>query len=283
MRRYVLTLSCPDRTGVVAAVTGLIAGQGGWVLEAAQHGDLDTGAFFQRIEVIADSLPFGPDELADRFRPLAAEFDMAVRVSDTDVAPRVVVLVSKEEHCLADLLLRRRSGDLPGEIVAVVSNHDDLREQVEVQGVPFHHVPVAPGRAEVAFARVADLLAEARADLVVLARYMQIVPPDLCRAYAGRIINIHHGFLPSFAGARPYHQARARGVKLIGATAHYVTAELDAGPIIEQDTWRIDHTHTVEDLRRVGRDIERTVLARAVRWHLEDRVLLNGDSTVVFA
>jgi formyltetrahydrofolate deformylase len=287
MRRFVLTVTCPDRTGIVAAVSGFIADHGGWVLEAAQHGDLSTGRFFLRIEVIADTLPFGPDGFIELFAPVAAEFDMSWHISDTDVRKRAVILVSREEHCLADLLYRWRSGDLACEIPCVISNHPTLRPVVEWHGIPFHHVPVAPPSAPAVeraagFAEIARLVEDAAGDVVVLARYMQILPPDLCARFAGKIVNIHHSFLPSFAGARPYHQAFERGVKVIGATCHYVTADLDAGPIIEQDTRRIDHTDTVEDLMRIGRDIERTVLARGLRWHLEDRVLVNGDRTVVF-
>jgi formyltetrahydrofolate deformylase len=288
MRRYVLTVTCPDRVGIVAAVTGLIAGQGGSVLEAAQHGDLDSGLFFLRIEIVADSLPagFGPGELAAAFAPVARQFDMEWHLSDTERPKRVVLFVSKEDHCLADLLYRWRSRELECDMACVVSNHEDLRSLVEWHGVPFRCVPMPPaadaaGKAE-AFAEVEALVEAERADVVVLARYMQILPPTFCDVRPGRIINIHHSFLPSFAGARPYHQAFVRGVKLIGATCHYVTAELDQGPIIEQDTRRIDHADSPEELRRVGRDVERTVLARGLRWHLEDRVLLNGNKTVVF-
>ncbi len=287
VRRLVLTVTCPDRIGIVAAVSGFIAEHGGWVLEAAQHGDLSTGRFFLRIEVIADSLSFGPEEFAQRFEPLAAEFSMDWRLNDTDRPKRVVILVSREDHCLADLLYRWGSGDLPCEIPCVESNHETLAPVVERAGVAFHHVPVpgtgdAAGRAA-AFTEVGRLFEEAGGDVMVLARYMQILPPELCARFPGRVLNIHHSFLPSFAGARPYHQAFERGVKVIGATCHYVTADLDEGPIVEQDTRRIDHTETPEELRRIGRDIERTVLARGLRWHLEDRVLLNGVRTVVFA
>jgi formyltetrahydrofolate deformylase len=282
VRRYVLTISCPDRTGIVAAVSGFIADLGGWVLEAAQHGDLSTGRFFLRIEVIADSLPFGPAELGERFTSMAKAFHMDWRITDTDVRKRVVILVSREEHCLADLLYRWRSGDLECDIVAVVSNHDELRPIVEWHGIPYYQVPVPTGDKASAFSEMTRLFDKERADVLVLARYMQILPAELCAAYRDRIINIHHSFLPSFAGARPYHQAFERGVKLIGATCHYVTTELDMGPIIEQDTARIDHSDSTEELMRVGRDIERTVLARGLRWHLEDRVLLNGGRTVVF-
>jgi formyltetrahydrofolate deformylase len=283
MRRLVLTITCPDRIAIVAAVTGFIAGLGGSVLEAAQHGDLDTGRFFLRIEVVADSLPIGADELGERFVSVAEEFSMAWQLTDSATRKRVVILVSREDHCLADLLHRWRSGDLGCDIPCVVSNHEDLRSFVEWHGVAFRCVPVDPADKTVAFAEIERILAEERADTIVLARYMQILPADLCARHPGQIINIHHSFLPSFAGARPYHQAFARGVKVIGATCHYVTADLDEGPIIEQDTHRIDHADGPEELRRVGREIERSVLARGLRWHLEDRVLLNGTKTIVFA
>ena len=212
-------------------------------------------------------------------------FSMQWHLSDTDQRKRVVILVSKEDHCLADLLHRWKSGDLECDIAGVVSNHDDLRPMVEWHGVAFSFVPVPnePGAKAAAFQTIEDIITAERADTIVLARYMQIIPPELCARHRGQIINIHHSFLPSFAGARPYHQAFDRGVKLIGATCHYVTADLDEGPIIEQDTHRIDHADDPAELRRVGREVERSVLARGVRWHLEDRVLLNGAKTIVFA
>ena len=282
MRRLVLTITCPDGTGIVAAVTGFIAEHGGWVVEAAQHGDLATGRFFQRIEVLADTLPFGPDGFAERFADVARRFELEWHLSDTEARKRVVLLASREDHCLADILHRWRNGDLACDIPLVIANHPDLRPLVEWHGVEFRHVPVTPESRAGAFEAVASLFEAAGGDVMVLARYMQILPADLCARYPGRIINIHHSFLPSFAGARPYHQAFERGVKLIGATCHYVTAALDEGPIIEQDTTRIDHADTVEALQRIGRDIERSVLVRGLRWHLEDRVLLNGARTVVF-
>jgi formyltetrahydrofolate deformylase len=214
---------------------------------------------------------------------VAEEFGLDWHLSDSDRRKRVVVLVSREDHCLADLLYRWRSGNLSCDIAAVISNHPDLRPLVEWHGIEFAHIPMAPDQRDVAFDEIVSRIDAARTDTVVLARFMQILPPEVCDRYPGRIINIHHSFLPSFAGARPYHQAFDRGVKLIGATCHYVTAELDAGPIIEQDTTRIDHADTVEDLLRIGRDIERSVLARGLRWHLDDRVLVNGTRTVVFA
>lgn len=286
MRRYILTITCPDRVGIVAAVTGLIAGHGGSVLEAAQHGDLESGRFFLRIEIVAESLPagFGPSELAAAFEPTAVEFDMEWKLSDTDLPKRVVLFASKEDHCVADLLYRWRSGELECDVTSVISNHEDLRGLVEWHGVRFRWVPVGAESAakKSAFEAMEAMLVEERADVIVLARYMQILPSSFCAGREGRIINIHHSFLPSFAGARPYHQAFERGVKLIGATCHYVTAELDEGPIIEQDTRRIDHGDSVTELQRVGREVERSVLARGLRWHLEDRVLLNGNKTVVF-
>jgi formyltetrahydrofolate deformylase len=281
-RRYVLTISCPDRTGIVAAVSAFIAAHGGWVLEAAQHGDLSTGQFFMRTEIIAESMSLDPEQFSLRFAPIAEEFAMEWDLMDTEKRKRVVIVVSRESHCLSDLLYRWRSGDLACDIPCVISNHDDLRGMVEGYGLAFHQVNVGRDHPE-GFEVIADLYEKARGDVIVLARFMQVLPGWLCARYYQRIINIHHSFLPSFAGARPYHQAFERGVKLIGATCHYVTEELDAGPIIEQDTQRIDHSDTVEDLLRVGRDIERTVLARGLRWYLEDRVLLNGTKTVVFS
>jgi formyltetrahydrofolate deformylase len=284
MRRYILTITCPDRVGIVAAVAGLIASLGGSVLEAAQHGDLDSGQFFLRIEIVAGSLPFGPEQLAAAFEHVAAEYGMEWHISDTDVPKRVVMFSSKEDHCLADLLYRWRAGELECDIPCVIANHEDLRSLVEWHGVTFRHVPVGkePEEKKAAFEEMEGILEKERADLIVLARYMQILPASFCDNRLGRIINIHHSFLPSFAGARPYHQAYDRGVKLIGATCHYVTADLDEGPIIEQDTRRVDHGDSAEEMRRVGRDVERQVLSRGLRWHLQDRVLLNGTKTVVF-
>jgi formyltetrahydrofolate deformylase len=239
-----------------------------------------------RIEIVAASLPegFGPAELSAAFEPVAAEFGMDWKLSDTDVPKRVVLFASKEDHCVTDLLYRWRSGELECDMPCVISNHEDLRGVVEWHGVRFECVPVGPepDAKAAAFAHMESLLTQERADVIVLARYMQILPASFCAGREGRIINIHHSFLPSFAGARPYHQAFERGVKLIGATCHYVTAELDEGPIIEQDTRRIDHGDSVTELQRVGRDVERSVLARGLRWHLEDRILLNGSKTVVF-
>ena len=283
--RHTLTLSCPDRVGIVAAVSSFVAQYGGWIVEASYHTDLETKRFFMRQEIRADSLPFDAEELRTRFARLANEFKMSWQISDSATKKRVVVLVSRQDHCLNDLLHRWRSGELQVDIPCVISNHEDLRGFVEWHGIPFHFVAMSnhddQAKAE-SFAEIARLFDEMCGDVMVLARFMQIVPPDLCTRYAGRIINIHHSFLPSFAGAKPYHQAYHRGVKLIGATCHYVSDELDAGPIIEQDTMRIDHGDTVEDMVRYGKDIEKAVLARGLRYHVEDRVLVCGNKTIVF-
>jgi len=281
-RRYTLTLTCPDRVGIVAAVSSLIAQHQGWIVEASHHADEPAKRFFLRQEIRADSLPFDVAALREKFAPIAAEFDMDWRISDSAVKKRVVVMVSKQEHCLYDLLARWQSKELDIDIPCVISNHETFRGFVEWHGIPFHHVPVMPDNKDAAYAEVQRLFELVRGDTMVLARYMQILSPELCRAYPGQIINIHHSFLPSFVGARPYHQAFDRGVKLIGATCHYVTEALDQGPIIDQDVIRIDHSDSPEDMVRYGRDIEKTVLARGLRYHLEDRVLAHGNKTVVF-
>jgi formyltetrahydrofolate deformylase len=280
---YVLSLQCPDRVGIVAAVSQFVASHGGWILESSHHSDVESSRFFMRDQILATSLPFGLEGFRERFEPLARSFSMTWRISDTSVPKRVVLLVSKQDHCLSDLLHRWRNREMEVEIPCVVSNHDNLRPFVEFHGIPYHHVPVPEEAREPAFRRMAVLLAEAKADCVVLARYMQVLPEWLTREYPGRIINIHHSFLPSFSGARPYHAAYERGVKLIGATCHYVTAELDAGPIIDQDVMRVDHGDTVAEMMRLGRDVEKMVLARGVRYHLQDRVMIHGNKTVVFS
>lgn len=284
-RHLTLTISCPDRAGIIAAVSGFIARHGGFIVEASYHTEQDAQRFFMRQEIRADSLPFDADEFRRRFVTLADEFAMSWQLSDSALKKRLVILVSKQDHCLDDLLHRWRSGELQVDIPCVISNHEDLRSFVEWHGIPFINVGMPGNDATAktgAFDRIAALFEQHRGDCMVLARFMQILPPALCRSLAGRIINIHHSFLPSFVGAKPYHQAYQRGVKLIGATCHYVTDELDAGPIIEQDTVRIDHGDTVEDLVRYGRDIEKTVLARGLRYHVEDRVLICGNKTIVF-
>lgn len=283
MRTFRLVIACPDRVGIVAKVSNFLATYNGWITEASHHSDTDSGWFFMRHEIRADSLPFDLEEFRHAFAPIAREFSMEWRVTDSAQPKRVLLMASRESHCLADLLHRWNSGELDCEIPCVISNHEDLRSMVEWHGISYHHVPVDPRDKEPAFAEVSRLVREHAADTVVLARYMQILPPELCREFAQRVINIHHSFLPSFAGARPYHQASLRGVKLIGATCHYVTEDLDAGPIIEQDVVRVTHGDTIDDMVRRGKDVEKMVLARGLRYHLEDRVLVHDNKTVVFA
>jgi len=276
-----LLVSCPDRPGIVAAVSRLIYEAGGNIIDSDQHSsDPSGGTFFLRVEF---TLP-----VEDR-RPFAEEFDLGIadrfgmswRLWDAAKKKRIAVLVSRYGHCLQDLLWRSRQDELDGELVLVASNHEDFRTDVEISGVPFEHVPVAPARKELAEARLLEIL-EGRCDVVVLARYMQILSGGFLERVGVPVINIHHSFLPAFAGAGPYERAKERGVKLVGATAHYVTEELDAGPIIEQDVARVTHRSSVEEMMRRGADIERTVLARALQWHCEDRVLRHGGTTVVF-
>lgn len=279
---YRLVISCPDKVGIVAKVAQYIASQGGTIIEANHHTDSANGWFFMRHEILASSLTNGFDAFEAGFAEIAAEFEMQWFLSDSQRPKRIALFASKESHCLADLLHRWHENELPGEVVCVISNHPDLGDMANWYQVPFHHVPVTPETKPAAFAQTEALVAQYDADVIVLARYMQILPPKMCRDYAGQVINIHHSFLPSFVGAKPYHQANERGVKLIGATCHYVTEVLDAGPIIEQDVIRISHAHTIDDMKRLGRDVEKTVLARGLRYHLEDRVLIHGNKTVVF-
>ncbi|WP_061300145.1 formyltetrahydrofolate deformylase [Herbidospora cretacea] len=276
---YVLTLSCPDRPGVVAAVSGLLARHGCNITESQQFGDPVSERFFMRVQFTAE---VAADELRGDFAALAPDFGMELQLFDRAVLPRVLVLVSKFDHCLNDLLYRVRSKTLGIEIVAVASNHPDLRPLTQSHGIDYHHLPVTPATKERQEQEILTLVDHYRADLVVLARYMQVLSADLCGKLAGRVINIHHSFLPSFKGSRPYHQAHARGVKLIGATAHYVTADLDEGPIIEQEVARVNHTHSPEDLVAIGKDLESQALARAVKWHADHRILLDGHKTVIF-
>lgn len=282
-RCYVLSAACPDRVGIVAAVSQFIASRRGWIVEASHHADEESRWFFMRDQVLAESLPSGIEAFREEFSPIARSFGMKWQVSDTDRKKRVVVLVSRHDHCLSDLLHRWRNGEMDFEIPCVISNHDDLRGFVEFHGIPYVHVPVGPGAPEEAFRELERLFLEHRGDCMVLARYMQILPAWMAEKYAGRILNIHHSFLPSFSGAKPYRQAFERGVKLIGATCHYVTADLDAGPIIDQDVMRVDHGDSVEEMMRLGRDVEKMVLARGVRYHLQDRVMIHGNKTVVFS
>ena len=293
MPEYVLTLSCPDRVGIVHAVAAYLHRAGCNVLDSQQFGDRvaeGPGRFFMRVHV--ETVPGAPvtyESLYGGFAPVAAEFGMEWELHDTAVQPRVLIMVSKAGHCLNDLLYRRAAESLRIDVPLVVGNHPDLAPLTAAHGVPFEHVPTGPASAgadplsrQRSEGRLLDLVSELGIDFVVLARYMRILSPELCAKMPGRIINIHHSFLPSFKGARPYHQAHAHGVKLIGATAHYVTADLDEGPIIEQEVARVDHTQSPADLMAVGRDTECLALARAVRWHAAHRVLLNGDKTVVF-
>ncbi|TKK87449.1 formyltetrahydrofolate deformylase [Herbidospora galbida] len=276
---YVLTLSCPDRPGVVAAVSGLLARHGCNITESQQFGDPVSERFFMRVQFTAGT---AADVLRGDFAALAPDFGMELQLFDRAVLPRVLVLVSKFDHCLNDLLYRVRSKSLGIDIVAVASNHPDLRPLTQSHGIDYHHLPVTPATKERQEQEILTLVDHYRADLVVLARYMQVLSADLCGKLSGRVINIHHSFLPSFKGSRPYHQAHARGVKLIGATAHYVTADLDEGPIIEQEVARVNHTHSPEDLVAIGKDLECQALARAVKWHADHRILLDGHKTVIF-
>jgi formyltetrahydrofolate deformylase len=276
----VLTLSCEDTIGIVHAVSGFLVEHGCNIIDSAQHGDPDTRRFFMRVAFAPGG--HAADALRVAFEPVAARFGMTFEMRDLAVRSRVAIMVSRYGHCLNDLLFRHRSGDLPVEIPAVISNHADLAGLAASYGVPFHHVPVSPQAQGAAEERLLDILDRERIDVLVLARYMRILSPRVCARFAGRAINIHHSFLPSFKGAYPYAQAHARGVKLIGATAHYVTSDLDEGPIIEQDVARVDHGSSVEDFVAIGRDIECMVLARAVKFHVGQRVLPNGPRTVVF-
>ncbi|MBS99877.1 MAG: formyltetrahydrofolate deformylase [Oceanospirillaceae bacterium] len=282
-RRFRISISCPDTIGIVSAVTQFISEYKGWISEAHQFADSEQCTFFMRYEVVADSLPFDLETLKEKFAPLAQRFEMTWNITDSAQRKRAVLMVSKEAHCLSDLLYRWRSGELNIDIPCVISNHDDLRSYVEWHGIPYIHVPVDMSNKEPHFQAVREQIAASDADVIVLAKYMQIIPEELCEIYPNRIINIHHSFLPSFIGARPYHQAAERGVKQIGATCHYVTSELDAGPIIEQDVQRVTHHNTTKDMVRLGKDVEKAVLARGLRYHIEDRVLVQNNKTVVFA
>ncbi len=277
---FILNLSCPDRTGIVHAVSGFLLEQGANIEEAAQYNDPDTGLFFMRVQFAGDALSL--DALKVDLAVFAASFGMAWQLHRRDGQMKTVLMVSKEGHCLNDLLFRWKSGLLPIHIAAIISNHRDFYHLAASYNVPFHHIPVSAATKAQAEEKQLDIIRAEGAELVVLARYMQLLSDNLCRELSGKAINIHHSFLPSFKGAKPYYQAHDRGVKLIGATAHYVTADLDEGPIIEQDVARVDHSKTVEDLTAQGRDTESQVLARAVKWHSEHRILLNGHKTVIF-
>lgn len=276
---WILTLSCPDQPGIVHAVAGMLAEHGGNITESQQFGDPTSGLFFMRVQAESRA---SRDELNAAMSQVAGRFGMTWTLDVVGRRIRTLIMVSKAAHCLVDLLYRERSQRMPIDVVGVVGNHRDLEDIATFYGKPFHHVPVTKDTKPEAEARLRTLVKELDVEVVVLARYMQILSDELCRDLSGQIINIHHSFLPSFKGAGPYRQAHDRGVKIIGATSHYVTGDLDEGPIIEQDVERVDHSRTVEDLVGIGEDVERRTLARAVRWHAERRVLLDGRRTVVF-
>ncbi|MEV0283764.1 MULTISPECIES: formyltetrahydrofolate deformylase [unclassified Kribbella] len=278
---HVLTLDCPESPGIVHAVSGFLLDHGCDIVDNQQFGDRLENHFFMRVHVVCADGVDVTEQLRDDFTPVAERFSMSWRLERADRLSRVLVMVSKFDHCLNDLLYRARTGDLPIDIVAVVSNHRDHEGLVAWHGIPFHHVPVTPANKPEAEQTLIDLVAAYDAELVVLARYMQVLSDELCAQLGGRVINIHHSFLPSFKGAKPYHQAHARGVKVVGATAHYVTADLDEGPIIAQEVIEVDHRHHAEDLVAVGRDAEAGALQKAIRWHCEGRVLLHGNRTVI--
>lgn len=278
----VLLLSCPDRKGIVAAISGFIAQHGGNILHADEHNDRDSNTFLMRVQFDPAELDLPLSDFVWHFSPIAKEFQMDWRLAISDRPLRMAILVSKFDHCLVDLLYRHQSGELECEIPCVVSNHPDSQALADFYRVPFYLVPVNKDNKSAAERQILALLERQAIDFIVLARYMQILSPDFVRAYPQRIINIHHSFLPAFVGAKPYHQAFKRGVKLIGATSHYVTEVLDDGPIIEQDVARISHRDSIDELIQKGRDLEKVVLSRAVRWHIENRVLLYGNKTVVF-
>jgi formyltetrahydrofolate deformylase len=278
----ILLIDCPDRKGIVAAVSEFLYRHDANILHADQHQDAERGLFFMRVEWDLAGFALDPDDFASQFAAIAGRFQMRWRIERSDRPHRVALLVSKYDHCLVDLLYRHQSGELGCDIPLVISNHPDARRWAEFYGVPFHFTPVETGRKTETEKRQFELLAEHGIDLVVLARYMQILSADFVARYPQRIINVHHSFLPAFSGARPYHRAFERGVKLIGATSHYVTAELDEGPIIEQDVTRVSHRDGLEDLLEKGRDLEKAVLSRAVRWHIDHRILVYERKTVVF-
>ncbi|MBA3569624.1 MAG: formyltetrahydrofolate deformylase [Pyrinomonadaceae bacterium] len=282
MATTLLKVSCPDRVGLLSRLSGWVARHGGNLLEVHQFTDIAAGWFFTRMEIETETLSLDLPAIQAAFQPLASELEADWTIRPAESGMKVVIMVSKLGHCLADLLWRWRSGELAFDIPCVISNHEEFREMVEREGIEFRHIPVAATDKQEAFAQTSALLRSIRPDLVVLARYMQIIPPEICAELHGKIMNIHHSFLPSFVGANPYQRAYDRGVKLIGATCHYATAELDAGPIIDQEVMRVDHFHTPADLVRIGRDCERLALARSVRWHIADRVLIHGNKSIVF-
>ena len=279
---YRLIFDCPDQVGLVSEVTGFIAAYSGWITESSHHSEDANNWFYSRIEIKADSLSVCLEDFADAFAPLAEKFSMNWQLVDSQQPRKVALFASHASHCLSDLLDRWRSGDLNCEFSCVIANHETLRRQVECCDIPFHYVPVNKNNKSTAFDEMKTIISNYSIDTIVLARYMQILPEDFCNQYRNQIINIHHSFLPSFIGAKPYHQAFERGVKLIGATCHYVTQDLDEGPIIDQDTQRVNHSDQIEDLVRIGKDIEKQVLARGLRYHLEHRIMVDGHKTIIF-
>lgn len=277
-----LKLSCPDRVGLLSRLTGFIASHGGNLREVHQFTDPLANWFFARLAIDSASLSLDVEAFKAAFNPVGCELEAKWTIRQTRQRPRVALLVSKADHCLNDLLWRWRSGEMPMELPLVIGNHEALRPLVEREGIPFEYIPVSPENKAAAFARMRERFKETGIDLIVLARYMQILPAELCEEWHGRVINIHHSFLPSFAGANPYRRAYERGVKLIGATCHYATPELDEGPIIDQEVVRVEHFHEPHDLLRLGRDCERLALARGVRYHLQERVLIHGNRSIVF-
>ena len=281
MSKFALTVTCPSTRGIVAAIAAFLAEQGCNITDSSQFDDFETGNFFMRVSVMSEK-DATLEELRERFAETAKNFKMDYEFHDEAEKMKVIIMVSRFGHCLNDLLYRWRIGALPIDIVAVISNHMDYQKVVVNHDIPFHCIRVTKENKPQAEARIMEVVEETGAELVVLARYMQILPGELCEKYSGKVINIHHSFLPSFAGARPYHQAYSRGVKLIGATCHYVTQDLDEGPIIEQDVIRITHSDSIEDMVRLGKDVEKNVLARGLRSHIEDRVITYENKTVVF-
>jgi formyltetrahydrofolate deformylase len=281
-KNYILTLSCKDRTGIVAAVSNFLADNDGFILESAQFGDPSTDMFFMRAAFRAGEKAADKDAISEKFTTIADKFKMDWNIYNVEYKPKVMILVSKASHCLNDILHRHSTGELPIEIPAIISNHEILKEMAEWHNIPFHHLPITPETKPQQEEALYKLVEELDIDVVVLARYMQILSNDLSEKLRGKAINIHHSFLPGFKGANPYKQAYDRGVKIIGATAHYVTADLDEGPIIEQQTIRVDHTDSPERLKQQGQDIESQVLSRALKYHIEHRVILNGSKTVIF-
>jgi formyltetrahydrofolate deformylase len=282
MSATLLKIASPDRVGLLARLCNFVASRGGNLLEVHQFTDPRTGWFFARMAIDTETLTVDLTKLREEFEPVALELQAEWTIREEARKMKVVILVSKLGHCLADLLWRWRSGELPVEIPLVISNHEDFREMVEREGIEFHHLPVTPETREQAFAELGKTLGAIQPGLIVLARYMQILPQEICEQFSGRIMNIHHSFLPSFVGANPYKRAYDRGVKLIGATCHYATADLDEGPIIDQEVVRVEHYHSPDDLLRLGRDCERLALARGVRYHTQDRVLIHGNKSIVF-